>query len=87
MDKIEIALPVYDDEGNQVDTTTVFLDQEQIQDIVNCSARVVYADRIWGGGDDDTLPELMDSLAELDEALTSYSVIEELNDEVVENNS
>lgn len=77
MDKMEIALPVYDDEGNQVDTTTVYLNREQVEDIVNCSARVVYADRIWGGDDDEILPELMEGLAELDEALTSYSVIED----------
>lgn len=81
---IEVSPPAYDDEGNQVDTTTVILNQEQIQDIVNCSSRVVYADRMWGGGDDETLPELMEGLAELDEALTSYSVIEELDDELLD---
>ena len=81
---MEFALPVYDNEGNQVDTASVTLNQEQLQDIINCSARVVYADRVWGGGDDATLPELMESLAELDEALTSYSVIEDETYEVSE---
>ena len=81
---MEFSLPVYDEDGNQVDTTTVELNQEQLQDIVNCSARVVYADRVWGGGDDEALPELMESLAELDEALTSYSVIEDETYEVSE---
>lgn len=84
---IEVALPVYDDEGNQVDTTTVFLNQEQIQDIVNCSARVVYADRVRIGMEIEIQDEvLLHMLGELDEALTSYSVIEEINDEVDENN-
>ncbi len=75
---IEVALPVYDEDGNQVDTTTVILNQEQIQDIVNCAAEVVYADRLCDGDYDN----LHHTLAELDEALTSYSVIEDANDEV-----
>lgn len=84
---IEVALPVYDDEGNQVDTTTVFLNQEQIQDIVNCAAEVVYADRVRIGMEIEIQDEvLLHMLGELDEALTSYSVIEEINDEVDENN-
>ena len=73
---MEIALPVYDDEGNQVDTTTVNLTQEQIEDIINTAARVVYSDRQWNW-EIDAMDGVMSAIAELDEALTSYSVIED----------
>jgi hypothetical protein len=74
---MEIALPVYDDEGNQVDTTTVELNQDQIQDIVNTAAQLVYADRKWDGGENADGIDVQILLGELDEALTSYSVIED----------
>jgi hypothetical protein len=78
MDKIEVALPVYDDEGNQVDTTTVELNEDQIADIVNTAVQVVYADRRRQAAmielEDESLLETLD---ELDEALFSASAIEE----------
>lgn len=77
---MEFSLPVYDEDGNQVDTTTVVLNQEQLQDIINCAAEVVYADRL-NDGDHENLYHM---LAELDEALTSYSVIEDETYEVSE---
>lgn len=83
MDRIEVALPVYDDEGIQVDTTSVYLTRDQVEDLVNAAAAVTYADRrvneTMGVSEDDN-DSLGQALAELDEALVSYSVIEEIDE-------
>lgn len=74
---IEISLPVYDNTGIQVDTTTVMLNREQVEDIVNCATQVIYSDRLRQDVgimiDDESL---LQSLAELDEAMTACGAIE-----------
>lgn len=73
---IDIALPVYDDAGVQVDTTTVSLSQEQIEDIINTAVQVVYATRKDATMMTHETMVASPEIAELAEALDSYSVIE-----------
>ena len=76
---IEIALPVYDDGGLLVDTTTANLSQEQIQDIITQAIHAVYADRamLHSDGGDVEIEAVGVAMGELSEALESYGVIEE----------
>lgn len=73
---IEVALPVYDACGVQVDTTTVELNEDQISDIVNCAVQVIYATRKDATMMTHETMVASQEIAELAEALDSYSVIE-----------
>lgn len=78
MNTIEVQLPVYDNDGNEVGSTTAILNADQINDIVNQAVRVIYAVRTHDEiPSNDSQEELAVSLGELEEALEAYSVIEE----------
>lgn len=73
---IEVALPVYDACGVQVDTTTAKLTLEQVEDIINTAVQVVYATRKDATMMTHETMVASQEIAELAEALDSYSVIE-----------
>ena len=73
---IEVALPVYDAAGVQVDTTSAKLTAEQVEDIINTAVQVVYATRKDATMMNHETMIASQEIAELAEALDSYSVIE-----------
>lgn len=78
MNTIEIELPVYDDEGIVVDTTIAIMNNDQIQDIIAQSIEVIYAMRKYQANDcQGDQQDINDAMAELEEALQAYSVIED----------
>jgi hypothetical protein len=77
---VDISLNIFDDEGNQVDTTEMTLPERSVSDIVDHAAQLMIVFRSMGDGDLGI--EAFDQvLCELNESLVNSGVIEELGSE------
>jgi hypothetical protein len=74
MSTVVVALPVYSDDGAVVDTTTAILDDDQASDVVAQAVQLIYDFR-RKERDHARIDEGL--IMELEEALQSYSLIED----------
>lgn len=74
MSTVTVSLPVYDNDGNVVDNATAILDDDQVSDVVAQAVQLIYDFR-RSGRDHTSIDEGL--VMELEEALTSYSLIED----------
>lgn len=73
---VDISLNIFDDEGNQVDTTEMTLPEHSVSDIVDHAAQLMIVFRSISDGDLGI--EAFDQvLSELNESLVNSGVIEE----------
>lgn len=79
VDIIDVELPVYDEDGNVVDTTTATLTSEQLNDLINSAVMVIYSTRNMDNDPTNkAFQEAMAvSLGDLEEVLETYNLIEE----------
>lgn len=74
MSTVIVTLPVYSDDGIVVDTTTAILDDDQASDVVAQAVQLIYDFR-RKERDQTQVDEGL--IMELEEALQSYSLIED----------